>query len=55
MAGIIGGFLIALIPAVCKLSEPFADIAAVKQIAAMGPVFACAAMIISIVLVFGVS
>ena len=54
-AGIIGGFVIALVPAVCKLAEPFADVAAVKQIAAMGPVFACAAMIISIVLVIGVS
>lgn len=54
-AGIIGGFVVALVPAACKLLEPFADIAIVKQIAAMGPVFACAAMIISIVLVFGVS
>ena len=54
-AGIIGGFTIALVPAVCKLLEPFTGIAAVKQIAAMGPDFACAAMIISIVLVIGVS
>lgn len=55
-AGILGGFFTALIPAVCKilqgagLSSP-----GIAMLAGKGPVFACAAMLLSMALCFIVS
>ncbi len=54
-AGIIGGFVLAIIPAAAKLISYFADNAVVSQLAGKGPVFACIAMAASIVLCVAVS
>lgn len=54
-AGIIGGFSVAVIPALCKLAVPFVSSPFVEETAAMGPFFACLAMVVSIILVFAVS
>ena len=55
-AGILGGFCVAVIPAAAKLVTEFAkDIALANELAGKGPLFACIAMIFSIVLCVGVS
>ncbi len=54
-AGIIGGFAIAVVPAVAKLSTYFTADETVVWLAGKGPVFACAAMLASLVLCFAVS
>lgn len=54
-AGILGGFALAIIPAAAKLISYFTDNAAVSQLAGKGPVFACIAMVASIVLCVAVS
>lgn len=54
-AGIIGGFCTALPPVICKLFLPEVALPLFGPVKDMGPHFACAAMIISIVLCFIVS
>ena len=55
-AGILGGFGVAVIPAAAKLVTEFAkDIALANELAGKGPLFACIAMVFSIVLCVGVS
>ena len=54
-AGILGGFFTALPPVVCKLFFPEAALPVFGAIKDLGPHFACAAMIISLVLCFVVS
>ena len=54
-AGIIGGFVVAVIPAAAKLATSFTSDGTVAWLAGKGPVFACIAMIASIVLCFAVS
>ncbi len=54
-AGLIGGFVVAVVPAAAKLSTYFTANETVVMLAGKGPVFACAAMIISLVLCFAVS
>ncbi len=54
-AGILGGFAIAIIPAAAKILTSFTANEAVKMLAGKGPVFACAAMIASIILCVVVS
>lgn len=49
-AGIIGGFVIALPPVICKLFLPEVSLPVFGAIKDMGPHFACASMIISMVL-----
>lgn len=49
--GILGGFLLALIPASCKVITLFGVTSpAVVDLAGRGPLFACAAMMLSIIL-----
>lgn len=52
---ILGGFAIAVIPAVAKLATSFTDNATVSMLAGKGPVFACIAMVVSLALCFAVS
>ncbi len=54
-AGIIGGFVTAIIPAAAKILTSFTANETVKMLAGKGPVFACAAMILSIILCVVVS
>ncbi len=54
-AGMTGGFAIAAPPVVCKLFIPDAALPGVDKIANLGPHFACAAMLISLLLCFGIS
>lgn len=54
-AGIIGGFVIAVIPAVSKLLASFTANDTVVWLAGKGPVFACIAMVASIALCIAVS
>ena len=54
-AGMLGGFLVAMPPVVCKLFFPAAALPGFGKIADMGPHFACAAMIVSLLLCFVVS
>ena len=54
-AGILGGFFTALPPVVCKLFFPEAALPVFGAIKDLGPHFACAAMIVSLVLCFVVS
>ncbi len=54
-AGILGGFVIAVIPAAAKIMTSFTQNEAVVQLAGKGPVFACIAMVASIVLCVAVS
>ena len=54
-AGIIGGFVIAIIPAAAKVMTNFTANETVVMLAGKGPVFACAAMLASLALCFAVS
>lgn len=56
-SGMIGGFLLAVIPAVCKILMIFGidSNETINMLASYGPVFACAAMILSIILCVSVS
>ncbi len=54
-AGMLGGFVTALPPVVCKLFLPDVSLPLFGAVKDMGPHFACLAMIISIVLCFAVS
>ncbi len=54
-AGILGGFFIAFIPGAAKVISGFAANDALLWLAGKGPVFACAAMVVSIILCFAVS
>jgi SSS family solute:Na+ symporter/sodium/proline symporter len=54
-AGIIGGFAVALPPLVAKLAGSDITLSGFGKICDMGAHFACAAMLISLVLVFAVS
>jgi SSS family solute:Na+ symporter/sodium/proline symporter len=56
-AGILGGFLVAVVPALCKLINIFGYTAngAINSLAAKGPIFAVSAMIFSIILCLAVS
>ena len=54
--GILGGFAIAVVPAAAKLVTEFAEgNALATDLAGRGPLFACIAMVVSIVLCVGVS
>ncbi len=54
-AGMVGGFLTAAPPVVCKLFFQNAEIPGLDKVANLGPHFACAAMVISIILTVTVS
>lgn len=56
-AGMIGGFVIALIPALCKIAIicGYNTNVTVNKLSANGPIFACVAMIMSIILCLAVS
>lgn len=54
-AGIIGGFVIAVVPATAKLMTSFTANETVVILAGKGPVFACVAMVASVVLCLAVS
>lgn len=54
-AGILGGFIVAIIPAAAKILTSFTSNETVVMLAGKGPVFACAAMLISLALCFAVS
>lgn len=54
-AGILGGFAVAVIPAAAKIATSFTENATVVMLANKGPVFAVAAMILSVALCFVVS
>ncbi len=54
-AGILGGFVIAVVPAAAKIMTSFTANETVSMLAGKGPVFACAAMIASIILCLAVS
>ncbi|MBQ4627104.1 MAG: sodium:solute symporter family protein [Clostridia bacterium] len=54
-AGILGGFAIAIVPAAAKIISGFAANETVIYLAGKGPVFACVAMIASIILCVAVS
>ena len=54
-AGIIGGFAVAVIPAVAKLATYITANKNVVWLSGKGPVFACAAMLVSLALCFAVS
>ncbi|MBR3781707.1 MAG: sodium:solute symporter family protein [Clostridia bacterium] len=54
-AGIIGGFAVAIIPAVAKLATYITANKNVVWLSGKGPVFACAAMLVSLALCFAVS
>lgn len=49
-AGVLGGFLVALPPVVCKLFFPAAALPGLGKIIDLGPHFACAAMLLSLLL-----
>ena len=49
-AGILGGFIIALVPCAAKLISGFAENATLTWLAGKGPVFACVAMVASLAL-----
>ena len=54
-AGILGGFIIAAVPAAAKLMTGFTSNETVVMLAGKGPVFACIAMVVSIILCLAVS
>lgn len=54
-AGILGGFIIAAPPVVCKLFFPEAVLPGADKFANLGPHFACAAMVLSMLLCVAVS
>lgn len=54
-AGMLGGFLVALPPVICKLFAPAATLGALGPVADLGSHFACAAMVLSFALCFVVS
>ena len=54
-AGMLGGFLVALPPVVCKLFLPGAVLPGLGKFADLGPHFACAAMVVSLLLCLAVS
>lgn len=54
-AGMLGGFLVAAPPVVCKLFFPAAELPFFGKVMDLGPHFACAAMVLSLVLCFVVS
>ena len=54
-AGMVGGFVTAMPPVVCKLFFPAAALPGFGKVADMGPHFACAAMLLSLILCFAVS
>lgn len=54
-AGILGGFFIALIPGAAKVISGFAANDTLVWLAGKGPVFACVAMVVSIILCVAVS
>ena len=54
-AAMIGGFVTAAPPVICKLFFPEAMLSGVGKLADLGPHFACAAMAISLLLCFAVS
>ncbi len=54
-AGIIGGFVIAVVPAAAKLMTSFTANETVVMFAGKGPVFACVAMVASVILCLAVS
>ncbi len=54
-AGIIGGFAIAIVPAGAKIISGFASNEILAWLSGKGPVFACAAMVFSIILCAAVS
>ncbi|MDR3344859.1 MAG: sodium:solute symporter family protein [Oscillospiraceae bacterium] len=54
-AGIIGGFVVALPPAVCKLLSAQVKAPEVTWLAGQGPLFACIAMVVSLILCAAVS
>lgn len=54
-AGIIGGFVIAVVPAAAKLMTSFTANETVVMLAGKGPVFACVAMVASVILCLAVS
>ena len=54
-AGIIGGFLIALVPAAAKIISGFAANDAIVSLAGKGPLFACIAMVVSVIICVAVS
>jgi SSS family solute:Na+ symporter/sodium/proline symporter len=54
-AGILGGFFVALPPAVCKLLSAVVVTPQISWLSGQGPLFACIAMVVSILLCLGVS
>ncbi len=54
-AGILGGFVIAVVPAAAKLMTSFTANETVVMLAGKGPVFACIAMVVSVILCLAVS
>lgn len=54
-AGIIGGFTIAIIPAAAKIATYFTGNSTVTLLASKGPLFACIAMISSLILCYTIS
>ncbi|MBR4858175.1 MAG: sodium:solute symporter family protein [Clostridia bacterium] len=54
-AGIIGGFLIALVPAAAKIISGFAANDTIVSLAGKGPLFACIAMVASVIICVAVS
>lgn len=54
-AGILGGFAIAIVPAAAKIISGFASNDTIVWLAGKGPVFACIAMVASIILCVAVS
>lgn len=54
-AGIIGGFVIAVVPAAAKILTSFSANETIIMLAGKGPVFACIAMVASIILCVAVS
>ena len=54
-AGMLGGFLVALPPVVCKLFLPAAELPLLGPVANLGPHFACLSMVLSMGLCVAVS
>lgn len=54
-AGMLGGFLIALPPVVCKLFFPAVSLPSLGAVKDLGPHFACASMVLSLLLCIAVS
>ena len=54
-AGILGGFVIAVIPGAAKVISGFVENGTLAWLAGKGPVFACVAMLVSLALCFAVS